>query len=186
MRRSLWQLRRCFPSYLDKRPKRSVKSGEDIGAAAIGWRKVAPPVVMSKKSSQRSWNWMSNYDPGFQKRKDTAAAAKNALLQKFKAAAEDPKIAQRQAERMAINEARVVRRAERKAARLKRETELAEEVVSAAEREALAQLEAKTAATLLAAEQVEREAAIVAEKKAERDARYAARKADKKLRRHNH
>ena len=60
---------------------------------------------------------MSNYDPGFQKRKDTAAAAKNALLQKFKAATEDPKIAQRQAERMAINEARVVRRAERKAAR---------------------------------------------------------------------
>jgi hypothetical protein len=56
---------------------------------------------------------MSNYDPDLQKRKDTAAAAKRTLLQKFKAAAEDPKIAQRQAGRMAINEARVVRRAER-------------------------------------------------------------------------
>jgi Family of unknown function (DUF6481) len=126
---------------------------------------------------------MSNYDPDLQKRKDTAAAAKKALLQKFQAAAEDPKIARRQAERMATNEARMVRKAEREAARLKRETELAEEVVRAAEREPLARLEAEKAATLLAAEQVEREAAIAAEKKAQRDARYAARKVDKKVRR---
>ena len=69
---------------------------------------------------------MSYYqDPDLQTRKDTAAAAKKALLQKFQAAAVDPKIARRQAERMAINEARMVRRAEREAARLKRETELA-------------------------------------------------------------
>jgi hypothetical protein len=45
---------------------------------------------------------MSNYDPDFQKRKGTAAAAKKALLQNFQAATEDPKIALRQAERMAI------------------------------------------------------------------------------------
>jgi hypothetical protein len=129
---------------------------------------------------------MSNYDPGFQKRKDTAAAAKKALLQKFRAAAEDPKIAQRQAGRVAINGARVVRRAEREAARLKRETELAEEEVRATERGAQALLETEKAAALLAAEQVEREAVIAAEKKAERDARYAARKAAKKVRRRGH
>ena len=60
---------------------------------------------------------MSNYDPSLQKRKDTSAAAKKALLQKFQAAAEDPKIAQRQAERVAVSEARVIRRADREAAR---------------------------------------------------------------------
>ena len=72
---------------------------------------------MPMKSSQRSQNWMSNYDPSLQKRKDTSAAAKKALLQKFQAAAEDPKIAQRQAERVAVSEARVIRRADREAAR---------------------------------------------------------------------
>src|SRR5271170_8036925 len=122
---------------------------------------------------------MSNYDPDLQKRKDTAAAAKKALLRKFQAAAEDPKITQRQAERVAINEARIVRRAEREAARLKSETELAR----AAKREAQARLETEKAVALLAAEQTEREAAVAAEKKAARDARYAARKAAKKVRR---
>ena len=60
MRRSLWQLRRCFPSYLDKRPKRSVKSGEDIGAAAIGWRKVAPPVVPTVNSKWLTYSCESD------------------------------------------------------------------------------------------------------------------------------
>ncbi len=126
---------------------------------------------------------MSNYDPDLQKRKDTAAAAKKALLRKFQAAAEDPKITQRQAERVAINEARIVRRAEREAAQLKSETELAEELARAAKREAQALLETEKAVALLAAEQTEREAAVAAEKKAARDARYAARKAAKKVRR---
>jgi hypothetical protein len=127
---------------------------------------------------------MGNYkDPDFQERNDSAAAAKKALLQKFRAAAEDPKIAQRHAERVAINEARLVRQAERQTSRLKRETELAEELAMAARREAQARLEAEKAATLLAAKNAEREAVIAAEKKAERDARYAARKAAKKERR---
>jgi hypothetical protein len=127
---------------------------------------------------------MGNYnDPDFQERRDTAAAAKRALLQKFLAAAEDPKIAQRQAERAAINEARLIRKAEREAARLQRETELAEELATAVKRDAQARLEAEKAATLLAAQNAEREAAIAGEKKAERDARYAARKAAKKVRR---
>ena len=108
---------------------------------------------------------MGNYkDPDFQTRKDTAAAAKKAMLQKFRAAADDPNIAQRQAERVAINEARSVRMAAREAARIKREAELAEELAMAAKREAQARLEAEKAAALLAAEQAEREAAIAAEK----------------------
>jgi hypothetical protein len=127
---------------------------------------------------------MGNYkDPDFQERKDIAAAAKKALLQKFVAAAEDPKMAQRQAERVAINEARLVRMAEREAVRLKREADLAEDLVKAANREAQARLEAENAATVHAAEEAERAAAIAAGKKAERDARYAARKAAKKVRR---
>jgi hypothetical protein len=127
---------------------------------------------------------MGNYkDSEFQERKNTAAAAKKALLQKFLAATEDPKIAQRQAERVALNEARLIRKAERETARLRREAELAEELATAAKRDAQVRLEAEKAATLLAAEEAEREAAITAEKKAERDARYAARKAAKKVRR---
>ena len=66
---------------------------------------------------------------------------------------------------------------------LKREAELAEELATAAKRDAQTQLEAEKAATLLAVQNAEREAAITAEKKAERDARYAARKAAKKVRR---
>jgi hypothetical protein len=127
---------------------------------------------------------MGNYgDPDFQERKNTAAAAKKALLQKFLVAAEDPKMAQHRAERVAINEARMVRIAEREAGRRKREADLAEELVRAANREAQAQLEAEKAAILLAAEEAERAAAIAAEKKSERDARYAARKVAKKVRR---
>ena len=127
---------------------------------------------------------MGNYeDPDFQQRKDTAAAAKKALLQKFHAAAGDPKIAQLQVKRAAVSEARQVRKALREAAELKSKTELAEELARAAKREAQARLEAEKAAALLAAEQTEREAAVAAEKKAARDARYAARKAAKKVRR---
>ena len=84
---------------------------------------------------------------------------------------------------MAINEARLIRMAEREAVRLKREADLAEELVKAANRKAQDRLEAEKAATLLAAEEAERAAAIAAEKKAERDGRYAARKAAKKVRR---
>ena len=119
----------------------------------------------------------------FLKRRGSAAAAKKASLQKFLAAAEDPKLAQHQAKRSAINEARLIRKAEREVALLKRETELAEELAAAAERDALAKLKAEKMAALLALQNAQRETEIIAEKKAERDARYAARKAAKKVRR---
>jgi hypothetical protein len=51
---------------------------------------------------------------------------------------------------MAKKRARLLQRAGREAARLKRETELAEELATAAKREAQARLEAEKAATLLA------------------------------------
>ena len=56
---------------------------------------------------------------------EAASAAKKAILDKFKAAANDPRIAERQAERVAIAEAREVRMAEREAAKKAREAELA-------------------------------------------------------------
>src|ERR1700677_805443 len=107
---------------------------------------------------------MSYYrDPDLQTRKDAAATAKKALLEKFKAAADDPKVAQRQAERVAINEARLGRKAEREATRLKREAALAAESAAAVKREEEARIEAEKHAALLAAEQAEREAAIAVE-----------------------
>src|SRR5215470_4142429 len=99
---------------------------------------------------------MSFQDPDHQQRKSAAAAAKQAMLQKFRAASEDPEVARRHAARVAMNEARLVRMAER---------------------------EAEEAEALLAAEEAKRAILLEAEQKAARDARYAARKAAKKERR---
>ena len=105
------------------------------------------------------------------------------MLEKFRAASEDPEVAKRLAERAAVNEARRVRAAEREVAERVRQAELAEQARREAERAAQAQREAEAAEALAAAERAEREAALEAEQKAARDARYAARKAAKKVRR---
>ncbi len=112
---------------------------------------------------------------GFNDRRDAAANAKKALLEKFKSrpAADDPSILQKQAEMKAIADARAVRAGERAKAReadqerLRQEAEAAlmEKARLAAEQEAL-RIEA-----------LAREEAIKAERKAARDAKYAARKA---------
>ena len=119
-------------------------------------------------------------DPDHQQRRSAAAAAKQAMLQKFRAASEHPEVAQRQAARIAISEARLLRIAEREAAKRAHEAELAEQAARAAELAAQAQREAKEAAALLAAQNAEREILLKAEQKAARDARYAVRKAAKK------
>ncbi|MGI3779086.1 MAG: DUF6481 family protein [Janthinobacterium lividum] len=112
---------------------------------------------------------------GFNDRRDAAANAKKALLEKFKSrpAADDPAILQKQAEMKAIADAREVRAAER--AKLK-EADLvrlrAEEEAALVEK---ARLAAEAEEQRLAA--LEREEAIKAERKAARDAKYAARKA---------
>jgi hypothetical protein len=70
---------------------------------------------------------MSSYkDPNLQRRQSDAAAAKKAALEKFRAASDDPDVAARHATRVAVNEARLVRIAEREAAKRAREAELAE------------------------------------------------------------
>lgn len=129
---------------------------------------------------------MSYRDLDFNERRDAAATAKKALLDKFKARppADDPAVIARQEERKRVLEARELREREREVARQER---LAREAVEHAERERIAEEERKAAeeaarieAERLEAEERERvslELAGEAEKKAKRDARYAARKA---------
>ena len=111
----------------------------------------------------------------FADRAEAAAAAKKAMLEKFRAkpAADDPAVLARAVERKAIAEAREIRAAER--ARLK-EIEaarlLAEDKARQAELAALAAAEEQRKI-----EQAQRDEEIKAQRKAERDARYAARKA---------
>ncbi len=119
-------------------------------------------------------------------RRDAANAAKRAMLEKFKAkpAADDPAVLARQAERKAILEARAIRDAEK--ARLKQE-KLAREAQERAEREAAAEAARRAAEEAARTESKKRETeeneritrllADEAERKAKRDARYAARKA---------
>ena len=111
---------------------------------------------------------MKNHVPNFGDRLKAAAKAKQALLEKAraKAPANDPKFAERQAARREVSIAREARASERKAAELAAKIREAEE--QAAEQEAR---EAE------AAEQAAREIVLEAERKAARDARYAARKA---------
>ena len=113
----------------------------------------------------------------FEDRRTAAADAKKALLERFKSRppADDPQVLARAAERRAIQEARDIRVAERN--RLKAEEEARrlqeDEARKAAEAAAAAEAEAR------AAEQARRDEEIRAERKAARDAKYAARKARK-------
>ncbi len=108
----------------------------------------------------------------FKDRAEAAAQAKKQLLESFKARVpiDDPAYLARMAQRQAVNEAREIRAAER--ARLKE----AEEIRTKAENEARKIAEAEEAIRK-AAEAQARDEAIRNERKAARDARYAARKA---------
>lgn len=127
---------------------------------------------------------MSNYkDPDFQTRQSSAATAKKAMLEKHRAASEDPGLAERQAERQAVVEARQARAVKREAAKKQLEAEKAVEKARAAEAAAEAEREAERLKAAAEADEAEREILLAAEQKAARDARYAARKAAKKQRR---
>lgn len=127
---------------------------------------------------------MSSFkDPDLLQRRNEANAAKKAMLEKFRAASEDPTAEQRRTERARIHEARLARQAERDAARKVREAELAVQAAREAELALQAKREAEAAEALAAAERAEADAQLKAEQKAARDARYAARKAAKKVRR---
>lgn len=121
--------------------------------------------------------------PKFEDRRSAADAAKKAMLEKFRAALQDPTRDEHRAKRSAIHNARITRRAEREAAKKAREAELAAQAAHESELADQAAREAEEANARLAAEEAERAAALKAAQKAQRDARYAARKAAKKVRR---
>jgi Family of unknown function (DUF6481) len=110
----------------------------------------------------------------FNDRLDAAAAAKKAILERFQArpGPDDPAVKAQHAARQAISDARDVRTAERHAARAAdAERQAAEHAEKAAERAAREAEERDSAAHIAA-----RAVALEAERKAQRDARYAARK----------
>jgi hypothetical protein len=104
----------------------------------------------------------------FDDRLSAAAAAKQALLERFRArpSADDPGEIARQEALKAISDARAARAAERKAAKEAEAARLAAEQAAKRAQDQIAAAEAKA-----------RIAAQEAERKAARDARYAARKA---------
>jgi len=104
----------------------------------------------------------------FTQRLNTAANAKQAMLERFRArpAADDPAVLERQAARKAVAVAREARIAERKAAREAETVRLAAEQAARAAEQAAHE-----------AEEAARALALAAKQKAARDARYAARKA---------
>ena len=106
----------------------------------------------------------------FDDRLSAAAAAKQALLERFRSrpAAGDPAWIEQQAALKAIADARDARAAERKAAKDAEAARAAAELAARRTQEQIAAAEAKA-----------RTLAVEAERKAARDARYAARKARK-------
>ncbi len=117
-------------------------------------------------------------------RRNNAAAVKKAMLEKFRAASQDPELEAKRQERLAIVEARNERQAqrdaEREAQRKIREAEEARLAAIEAERQAQLAKEAEELAALEAADKAAANENLLAEQKAKRDARYAARKAAKK------
>jgi hypothetical protein len=118
-------------------------------------------------------------DDDFNERLSTAAKAKQALLEKFRARpkADDPAAAERHAARLATSLARDARIAERKVAREAEAARLQAEAVrlqAEAVRQAAEEVARKATAE---AEQAAQKVTLEAERKAARDARYAGRKA---------
>jgi Family of unknown function (DUF6481) len=106
----------------------------------------------------------------FDDRISAAAAAKQALLDRFRArpTAGDPAWAEQQEALKAVADARDARNAERKAAKEAEAARVAAELAAQRTQQQIAAAEAKVRAL-----------ALEAERKAARDARYAARKARK-------
>lgn len=111
-------------------------------------------------------------------RLSAAAAAKKAMLERFKAkpAIDDPEVVARRQAQAALADEREKRHAERKA--LKQETE-ARELAERTAREIAEREEKAIREQREAVERFEQAQALAAAQKAARDARYAARKAKK-------
>ena len=122
---------------------------------------------------------MKRYEPSFANRLSTAAKAKQAQLENARASnpANDPGFAERQAARHALSVAREARVSERKAAKLAEKTRKAEERAAEETARAIALNAEQERLKAEIAEQERRKIVLEAERKAARDARYAARKA---------
>ena len=117
----------------------------------------------------------------FTDRLSTAADARRAMLDKFRSrpAADDPEVIARNERRQALADAREARHAEQEAARAVQEAARREmRALEGAQAEARARAEDEQR-NREATERAKRDAALVVEQKAARDARYAARKAHK-------
>jgi hypothetical protein len=112
-------------------------------------------------------------NPDLHERQEAAAKARKAALEKFLAKAADPALAERLT-------ARTAGAAERRTVRTVREAEKAETKARDAERALKAEREAALQAERDKAERAQRELALQAKQKADRDARYAARKSKSK------
>jgi hypothetical protein len=120
----------------------------------------------------------------FQDRQAEAANARKAQLEKFRSRPDsnDPAVLEKEAKRRAIIEARRVREAERERKRKVKEAEAAaKRAADEAARQEQLRLEAELQEQLRL-EEIARKEALEADKKAERDARYAARKERKQQR----
>jgi hypothetical protein len=108
----------------------------------------------------------------FNDRLSAAETARRAALERFRdrPAPDDPAVIKRREERMAIAAAREVRAAQRRA-------EKEAEAVVRAEREVVERAEREARERREAIEKVIRDSSEAADRKAARDARYAARKA---------
>jgi Family of unknown function (DUF6481) len=113
--------------------------------------------------------------PDFIERQETAAKARKAALDKFRAKAADPALPERLA-------ARTASAAERKVIKNVRETEKADKKARDADRAQQAERDAAIQAERAKTETAQRELALQGERKAARDARYAARKSRSKRR----
>jgi len=111
----------------------------------------------------------------FADRLQEAANARKSALERFRArpAADDPEVVKRRQERLEIAAAREARAAERRVAK-------EAEAAVLAEREAIEKTEREARERRDAIEKLIRDSADATERKAARDARYAARKARQK------
>ncbi len=118
-------------------------------------------------------------DNGLSDRRKAAADAKKALLETYRAKAADPGLAEKLAERQAIASAREERRAERERAKKEEQERILKEAAERTQAAAAEQLaearQREEADRNRVARVIEDEAA----RKAERDRRYANRKARK-------
>jgi len=132
---------------------------------------------------------LRHYNTDFRERNSAAARAKSDLLAKFKLGTDpnNPAVIQRRADRRAVAEARAPRMAQKEAARIAREKEVAEEAALQAkveaERAAKIERDKADAEERARREKAEHLALLVAADKSIRDAKIAARRGGKKQRR---